>query len=1238
MTPFTFTTNSKTLKSKNGKYKLRALLAGHQGVVVCMTAHPLGSHVASRDKKLLGSPTGAGDQGVTTALAWMIRPDDTDDGLAFGTDDGYLCIWHHSRKEQEFTEVYCNHLEGGENGQEITAIAFDASSSQLAVIHRAEIVHRFVVNPLMRLTTVKSTRIKNHWPQAVGFGQTAAHGPKIWSFGREDGEIHILDEGGKITVTKTTGVVINVGFHDGGKALISRSDHGDVYIFDQRTGEVNDIIQVGCKDWVQSITEQTTEMEGVPIIIIGRSGENLGQTALQVWERETPVPEREGNLPPGAHEWMEIVTGLDLGIESIADRDIDTLSQTVTKSSYHLVSTPSSSRTGPHPLSPLKRTSPRRPSPSKEDQQTYRGHPIVTHPKTRSQTVTKSSYHLVSTPSSSRTGSISPRKDQSRSHKERSPTKRSKMGNSNNTPTDSDDYDDMRRISGSLQNLTIERPGTDVLAKRTPASGNTNETSSLSIFVANENQFRTYLASMEAADRTDSVPSFLNVPILAIQQVLDWENFLESQQICCNYNLLCIFKTIEDEGGQDLDKLFDMFPEKEKKEVAELTETFTESGWYQTRRDADKQLAHHAAVSKVFATHITVDLTLTHHVKPFIFHICCESLRMHHRSLFLALPSPSEKILRYYYLMVFSKLRCTWMTLADLRAQVEPAGDYPLRCDKIMDLACKQPGLLPLESLFRRPLDNVIEDIWTSHGLPVQLFAERLVRPVVNSSKDLRLSEYSRADQYVIISLSIGPTLTQEQLVYITTLLDWTTLKERIPEPFCGHNLDIPALFQEFHVAQFEVAKNQVCAGLLSGATVYACVNIPYLLYGLATSMHISALFVACAQFKDDGNLQFAIQRVQEWGPLVDPVNYFNYVSTLDAHAQWFNDHVWKHIQDSQNETSALDWVLENLKNRDIKRPWMKSDLPYQPADPVKVDHIKANHKQNEIALADSSDDPLASDRIVDWVHETSHQTSHHVVPDDSPSHNDNDNTFLTNDTFPNSKSSPNAEKDDTVASDSFPNSKSYGVELEDTVVASSSTVPIFLDPAVDGAVDGDTPNVKEEDESDNSPFPDSNNPIILKDSWSLICCTVVLLGIYSLYSFIRIRFGATISEDECVSSSGADRMCFYHHIGSSFLGNWKQGKLSWMICILNIRPPPIGKTIFVLLTDKPKQDALIDLVETPSKKRTISRKSKANPSPSKLKNLVRSDPGKNSVPLNGFHGLVRSTLRIFGRRRMDTE
>ena len=47
------------------------------------------------------TPTNASLRGVTTAMVWITRPDDADDGLAFGTDDGYLCIWKKSQNETE---------------------------------------------------------------------------------------------------------------------------------------------------------------------------------------------------------------------------------------------------------------------------------------------------------------------------------------------------------------------------------------------------------------------------------------------------------------------------------------------------------------------------------------------------------------------------------------------------------------------------------------------------------------------------------------------------------------------------------------------------------------------------------------------------------------------------------------------------------------------------------------------------------------------------------------------------------------------------------------------------------------------------------------------------------------------------------------------------------------------------------------------------------------------------------
>jgi hypothetical protein len=35
---------------------------------------------------------------------------------------------------------------------------------------------------------------------------------------------------------------------------------------------------------------QTVELDGVPLIIIGRSGENIGRTEIQVWERVIAAP------------------------------------------------------------------------------------------------------------------------------------------------------------------------------------------------------------------------------------------------------------------------------------------------------------------------------------------------------------------------------------------------------------------------------------------------------------------------------------------------------------------------------------------------------------------------------------------------------------------------------------------------------------------------------------------------------------------------------------------------------------------------------------------------------------------------------------------------------------------------------------------------------------------------------------------------------------------------------------
>ncbi|KAF9268627.1 hypothetical protein L218DRAFT_853173, partial [Marasmius fiardii PR-910] len=213
----------------------------------------------------------------------ITHPDDPDDGIAFGTAQGFLCIWRRTRGEEEFQEIFCSQLAGGVDGQEISAIAYDTKSNQLA----------------MRPTNIKSIKVAQHYPQAVAFGRIAALGPEIWSFRRDDGEIHILDEAGKVIKTKTTGAVMghaainirddvfiiddvvqgvalyklgnidrvktfqvpteecrsrNVCFLGDGSIIVTGSDHGKVYAFERRTGDIYDVIDIGAKDWVQSLT------------------------------------------------------------------------------------------------------------------------------------------------------------------------------------------------------------------------------------------------------------------------------------------------------------------------------------------------------------------------------------------------------------------------------------------------------------------------------------------------------------------------------------------------------------------------------------------------------------------------------------------------------------------------------------------------------------------------------------------------------------------------------------------------------------------------------------------------------------------------------------------------------------------------------------------------------------------------------------------------------------------------
>ena len=57
----------------------------------------------------VGVPTGAADRGITTAVVFMTTKDEADDGVAYGTDDGYLCIWKRGSEEDNVSSGRCYH-------------------------------------------------------------------------------------------------------------------------------------------------------------------------------------------------------------------------------------------------------------------------------------------------------------------------------------------------------------------------------------------------------------------------------------------------------------------------------------------------------------------------------------------------------------------------------------------------------------------------------------------------------------------------------------------------------------------------------------------------------------------------------------------------------------------------------------------------------------------------------------------------------------------------------------------------------------------------------------------------------------------------------------------------------------------------------------------------------------------------------------------------------------------------
>ncbi|KAF7361459.1 WD40 repeat-like protein [Mycena sanguinolenta] len=290
-------------------------------------------------------PASAGIRGATTAIAWTNLDDEPGEMFFFGTVMGYLVGWRKVSGQHCFHETFCKRVV---EPSEITALAFDAVSNRFAVSNRNGIVQVYDLASSAEPRKVISISVRNFLPKSLLFGVMRGNERELLAFGHSDGKIRTITGnldidnrleqwevgvhiGDAAIDTRRATVCIDdihsggiiyrlddhqrvkalavpsttqekrprqVRFVDDSKAIVIGSDHGIVYIFDRRNGQITDKLVLGGKDWVQTLA--TTECENIPTIITAKSGDGLPDNDIIVWQK---VVDR-GRSDPSASETL----------------------------------------------------------------------------------------------------------------------------------------------------------------------------------------------------------------------------------------------------------------------------------------------------------------------------------------------------------------------------------------------------------------------------------------------------------------------------------------------------------------------------------------------------------------------------------------------------------------------------------------------------------------------------------------------------------------------------------------------------------------------------------------------------------------------------------------------------------------------------------------------------------------------------------------------------------------------
>ncbi|KAJ6565163.1 WD40-repeat-containing domain protein [Mycena vulgaris] len=331
-------------------YRRQGRLQGHIGVLYCMVATDDGKFLASGgndgtriwDVKCMtqipNRPANGGLRGATAAIAWTNRDDEPGEILFYGTVNGYLISWRQVSGDDGFHEVFCRRL--AQSG-EVTALAFDALSNRLAVCNYNSVVQVWLLASSAVPHKLFTVNITNFIPKSVHFGAMRENERELLVFGLHDGRIRTLTGSletdsraepweigvcigdaavdtrrGTVCVDDTErGAILyrlddhqrvktfpipvtkknrprQVRFADDCRAIVIGSDHGIVYVFDRRSGDIIDKLILKGGDWVQTIA--TADCSGIPTIFVAKSGEGGDRNDIIMWRKT--VGSRSGRI------------------------------------------------------------------------------------------------------------------------------------------------------------------------------------------------------------------------------------------------------------------------------------------------------------------------------------------------------------------------------------------------------------------------------------------------------------------------------------------------------------------------------------------------------------------------------------------------------------------------------------------------------------------------------------------------------------------------------------------------------------------------------------------------------------------------------------------------------------------------------------------------------------------------------------------------------------------------------